>query len=355
MKSLYIMGPEASGKTTVGLGLALSLQKKGFKVGYIKPISSSFHPTKQEDEDALVFKQALNLPYDISVITPLKIGSHYLSSLQKKEKYQRTIMASLDEIKKYDFDLVLIGGSTSLYHLSSHGLDDISLAEELQSPVLFVITVRDDYSVDQGIMFNRYLKLKGIDVIGNIFNNISRPLLDKVKGIHKPLFENQGHRVLGIIPASRELTSPTAGEFLSALGGELLTGEEYLDKRIDEIVVGAMTIEGALKYLRRSPNKAVILGGDRNDLALTALETSTSVLILTGGLYPNVKVVAEAEEKKVPVILVHHDTYKTIEQISNLTQKHRIRASDTKVIELAQRSVENHCDLSCLNCYLERS
>ena len=119
LKSLYIMGPEASGKTTVGLGLH-SLYKKGFKVGYIKPISSSFHPTKQEDEDALVFKQALNLPYDISVITPLKIGSHYLSSLQKKNTSAQLWLLLMK--LKVRFRSCINRRVNIFYHLSSHGL-----------------------------------------------------------------------------------------------------------------------------------------------------------------------------------------------------------------------------------------
>lgn len=55
---------------------------------------------------------------------------------------------------------------------------------------------------------------------------------------------------------------------------------------VEDIVIGTMAIESALGYLRRTANKAVIIGGDRLEAALYALETSTAALILTGGLYP---------------------------------------------------------------------
>lgn len=348
MKTLYIMGTEGSGKTTVGLGMALALKARGLNVGYIKPIGSSSFPTQQEDEDAVLFQETLQLPYDLQAVSPLNIGTHYLSGLEKKEKFQQKIDSAMEEVEKHNFDLLIIGGATTPSLLSSQELDDTCLAKYFKSPTLVVSNVKNDYSFDLGLLLNRYLQLQGVQILGNIFNNVSRPLLDKVKGIHVPIMEKQGHKVIGVVPATQELTSPTAWEFLSVLGGELLAGEDYLNKRVDDIVIGSMTIEGALKYLRRTPNKAVIVGGDRNDLALTALETNTSVLILTGGLYPNVKVIAEAEEKKVPVILVHHDTYSTIEQVHNITRRHRVKPSDEEVISAAQKNIEAHCDLSFL-------
>jgi len=122
----------------------------------------------------------------------------------------------------------------------------------------------------------------------------------------------------------------------------LLTEENVgLNRLVEDVVIGSMTIDGALSYLRRAPNKAVITGGDRSDLAITALETSTSVLILTGGLYPDVSVLSRAIEKKVPVILVHYDTYTTIERLHEVTR--RIRPEDEIGIQIAKKNIADHC------------
>jgi len=67
---------------------------------------------------------------------------------------------------------------------------------------------------------------------------------------------------------------------------------------------------------------------------------------LTGGLYPNVKVLSQAEEKKVPVILVHFDTYHTIEQLH--TVSHRIKPNNEVALDLAQKNIERYCDLTPL-------
>ena len=50
-----------------------------------------------------------------------------------------------------------------------------------------------------------------------------------------------------------------------------------------------MTLESSLRYFRRSVNKAVMLGGGRTDLAIAALDTGASLLVLTGRIYPDVK------------------------------------------------------------------
>jgi len=62
-------------------------------------------------------------------------------------------------------------------------------------------------------------------------------------------------------------------------------------------MVGAMNVDSALAHFRRQPNKAVITGGDRPDIQLAALETSTRCLILTGNLPPNPLIIGRAKSE----------------------------------------------------------
>ncbi|UMZ74324.1 phosphotransacetylase family protein [Natranaerofaba carboxydovora] len=351
MKKLYVMGASGSGKTTVSLGLAMHLCSKGYKVKYFKPIGYSPWPTQKEDEDGLLLKDVLQTSCDLSSIVPVNVGPMYLSGRENKEDYRKAVFEAFDRIKNEDdADVLIVGGSTSPYILASQGLDCISLASEFEASVLLTSVLKDDFSFDQTFFFNKHLEALDIPVLGNIFNNTPLATYEKTKGIHKVKMEEEGYNVLGIIPAMSELTSPTVNECLDVLGGELLVGKDNLDKRVEDIVVGTMTIESGLKYLRRSTNKALIIGGDRSDLALTALETSTSVLILTGGLYPNVKVLSQAEEKNVPVILVHYDTYTTVEKLHDVST--RIKPGNKESMELARDNIKTYCDLDILWDYL---
>ena len=208
------------------------------------------------------------------------------------------------------------------------------------STACYVARLTDDYSFDKTIFYNEHFRLAGVPILGNIFNNVSRTLLDKTRGIYTPILEDAGFPVLGVIPQKAEIAAPTVREYYDTLGGELLVGDENkMMHLVEEVVIGSMTIEGALSYLRRAPNKAVITGGDRSDIAITALETSTSVLILTGGLYPDVSVISKATEKNVPVILVHYDTYTAIERMHEVSR--RIHPSDTKAVQIPKITSTN--------------
>ena len=100
---------------------------------------------------------------------------------------------------------------------------------------------------------------------------------------------------------------------------------ECSDELVEHMLVGAMSVESALSYFRRKPNKAVITGGDRADIQLAALETSTRCLILTGNIYPSPAVINRAEELCVPVLLTRLDTLATIEIIENFFGKSRFQ------------------------------
>ena len=58
---------------------------------------------------------------------------------------------------------------------------------------------------------------------------------------------------------------------------------------------------------------AVVTGGDRTDLQLAALETSTHCLILTGHIPPQPLILSRAEDLEIPILTVNLDTLTTVE------------------------------------------
>jgi uncharacterized protein len=87
---------------------------------------------------------------------------------------------------------------------------------------------------------------------------------------------------------------------------------------VENLSVGAMSAEAALSFFRRKGNKAVITGGDRPDLQIAALETSTSCLILTGNMRPAATVIDRAARLNVPVLLSTDDTLTTVQRLESL-------------------------------------
>lgn len=341
MKSLYLMGTPGSGKTVVALGLAQKFRKEGYKVGYFKPLANNRSLTGNADMDAILMKDVLNLKAPLNSLAPLNVNPSYLSFKSSLEEAMDNIIKAYDEVSD-GYEVMLVDGALSMDIMGSVGLDCVSLAKKLGSNALLVHKIENDFSLDKAIFLSKYLNYAGVPAAGVVFSNVSRPLYSKTEGVYRPIMEQMGFKTLGVFPARPEIASPTVAEYYLALGGEILAGHDRTNLLVEDVVIGAMTIEGALTYLRRTANKAVILGGDRADLALAALETSTSVLILTGGLYPDVKVIARAEEKQVPVIMVHYDTYTTIEKLSQVSRY--IKPADKEGIRVALENIELYCE-----------
>ena len=90
----------------------------------------------------------------------------------------------------------------------------------------------------------------------------------------------------------------------------------------------------------------MITGGDRTDIQLAALETSTRCLILTGNVYPSPAVLNRAEELCVPVLLTKLDTLATVEIVENYFGKSRFQ--QPRKMERFSQLLEEHFDFAAL-------
>jgi uncharacterized protein len=353
MKAIYFSGKAGDGKTATALGIGMKLQEQGLKVSYFKPLGFQ-KGTVKRDDDVQLMREVFKLPFSSEVISPLAVNPHYLTA--RFLKGGQSAAAQVDQALgrcSEGYDVVLIDGSVAPFVGRNQGLDDFSLAERWQAAVIYVLKTDDDFELDRGLLYLELWACRNVPVIGCVFNNIPRRQWDKTRSVYKPLLESKEIPVLGVVPRQTEIASPTVAEFNDALQGEVLAAPDRMNRLVEEVVIGTMTIEGALGYLRRAPNKALITGGDRSDMALTALETSTSVIIFTGGLYPDVGVLSRAEDKGVPVILVHADTYTTVE---NLHQVYRsIHPHNQEAIRMVRENVEQHVDWRQILDYVKGS
>src|SRR3989304_682590 len=128
-------------------------------------------------------------------------------------------------------------------------------------------------------------------------------------------------------------------ELSDVLNGDVLCAHDRLDELVETYMIGAMTADTALRYFQRKPNKAVITGGDRADIQLGALQTSTRCLILTGNLPPTAAVLTRAVEAQVPIVVVREDTMTTVSLVERAFGRHRI-ASPTHIQHLMEMAAQ---------------
>lgn len=343
MKAIYFSGKAGDGKTATALGIGIKLQEEGLKVSYFKPLGFQKGTVRRDDDDVFLMREVFKLPFPGDLISPVTVSRHYLSGrfLGNDQEIFKQLDQAFETCGK-GYDLLIVDGSVSPYVGYNRGLDDISLAERWGAAVIYILKPEDDFEMDQGLLHMELWSCRNTPVIGSILNNISRSQWDKTRGVYTPLIEKNNVKVLGIVPRHVEIAAPTVAEFYKALNGEVLAAPDKMNRLVEEVVIGTMTIESALGFLRRAPNMALITGGDRSDMALTALETSTSVIILTGGLYPDVRVLSRAEEKGVPVILVHEDTFTTVDNLHSVYRS--IHPDNSSAIKIIRENIERYVD-----------
>ena len=317
VKSIYVTGIGVPGKTVLIYGLMKIFKEKGFKVGYFKPVSRGINKTGLNqwiDDDVQAMKEAFELKEETDVISPIVIRQRFLELLERSDKLLKKIKNAYDIVSK-DKDVVFIESYGAPCHLWSINLSTFTLASILESNILFVIKGGGDHQVDEIVHCSEIFRDRGLNVIGAIFNLVEYHLIERVREFISAFLEKYNIYSYGIIPDKYDLMSPTLLDISSVIDAEVLEGYEKLDNLAEEILVGAMGAEAALKWLRRSRRPVIITGGDRTELLLTILELKPSGIILTGNLYPALKVLTKARENKVPILLVPYDTFTTIEKL----------------------------------------
>ncbi len=315
---------ERSGKTMVGLGLALNFEGA---LGYYKPIRENLITVdgKLIEEDAYLMRHVLNLE-DESLLSP------FTYNIFKGLKLE-DVVCGLNRVC-HNKEAILIEGTKDISTGFIHHISSIQLARTLNTEI---VLVTDIYSLDKVAMIKLLLEQLKVKLKGVVLNQSQDP------GFENYMIK-RGINILGSVPFIKELKALHAYEIAEELGGEVLV--EGADLLIENVLIGAMTPESALKYFRRVPGKAVITGGDRADLQLAALSTSTSCLVLTGGLYPANHVIARAQELGVSMILVHLDTLTAAERIERLTA--RIDPGDVRKKGLIKEAVRQNLNMEVI-------
>ncbi|MDJ0601197.1 MAG: phosphotransacetylase family protein [Crocosphaera sp.] len=324
-KYLIVASIEAyTGKSGTILGLAHQFQAQGFSIAYSKPIGTCFKdqdPTAKE-ADVEFIADALGLK-DAQIRSPLiPLKRETVEERLKQEDttdYGQLLKESFADIEA---NIVILEGAGTLWEGSLFGLSVIDMAKTLDASVLLVARYHSPLIVDSLITVKLAL---GEHLAGMVINDIPSEELEATQTLIKPYLESHGVPVFGLLPASRLLRSVSVREIAHQLKAQVLCRGDRLDLMVESLTIGAMNVNSALEYFRQGQNKAVVTGGDRTDLQLAALETSTSCLILTGHMNPQPLIISRAEDLEVPILSVDLDTLSTVEIVDQAFGKVRLQ------------------------------
>ncbi len=306
MSALYVCSTApGAGKTTLAIGLAQRLAAEGLAVGYLKPIGRG-----APDPDASFARQVLRLRLPLDMISPVDLD-------QLPDDAPRRIRAAY-EVAARGRDVVVLDGADA----GHPGLTGPAVAEMLDAKALVVAAHQAEGLADS---IAKTAWPYGNRVLGAVITSVPETALGEVEKTVKPALETAGVPFLGSLPVSRTLLSLTVAELADALGGEILCAKEWADKPVESLMLASIVDTTAQWYFKRQNAKAVIARGDRPDAHISALETETSCLIVTGGKDPQPHVLGLAADLEVPIVKIADDTLAVLDRVTDLLPTVRFR------------------------------
>jgi BioD-like phosphotransacetylase family protein len=340
------------GKTTTSLGLIAALQKHFPRVGYIKPVGQRFVEIEEQkiDEDSVLMDAVYHLDCPLVDMSPIAVEPDFTRKYlqaSNNEALVRRIQKAFDRVS-WEKDFVLCEGSGHAGVGSVFDLSNAQVAKILGAKVIIVSQGGIGKPIDEVCLNQALFEKEGVEIIGVILNKVLGEKVDYVSDFARRGLKRKGLDLLGVLPYERILCNPSVDLIREELHAEMLNTPPTLNALVDEVVVGAMSAQNAMKFF--TPNVLLITPGDREDIVLaacTAIDAQSSEkmagIVLTGGLRPSPSVLKVIQAMPIPMLLVQADSYEVASKVNNLTVK--TRPTDGEKISLIRDIVAKHVNL----------
>jgi len=326
MAGIYIGSTSGdSGKNMVTMGLGLKFQKEGYQVGYYKPVGAMPKEVagKLGDDDANFVQGVLGLEEDPAEVTPVVVTQDFKVKAfsGQCEDLMARISGGYKKLSKGK-DVTLVAGSGSMYSGKYCGVDGVTVVKNLDIPAIVIDRFQKELNYDYLVILKEAL---GEHLMGVVLNDITPNFLDEVESLIVPFLNRSGVKVLGVIPKDPLMGAIKVADLAEKLGGKVISAQHKAERIVESFLIGTMQVENFLTHFRKNKNAAVIVGGDRSDVQLVALEGDSPCLVLTGNLYPNDIILTRSEVLEIPIIVVRDDTFSVAKKMETILQRHKLR------------------------------
>ena len=341
-----------SGTRIVALGLMAMLKREVADVAYFKPIITK---PVEEERDIDFFKHYFKLRQPVESAWGLHIDEvqKLIAEDRLHEVYERILERyhTLEEA----YDVILCEGIEDDFDFEQV-LDfdiDLEIAASLAIPLIAIVNARQTENLD---MLAQHLKLlertfskHHLQLLSFVVNRLDPSLLEashKRVRTEAPLF---------VLPEVAELNQPTIAEIMEQTGATLISKDEkMLDRSVAQSIVGAMTLEHYLHYLKEGD--LIIVPGDRSDILvgtywanLSRKNPSIAGMLLTGGLVPAesiMQLLSGVDFPALPMIGLPEDTQTAALKVQSVQPE--ITLKSERKISLAEGLFSEHIDLEII-------
>ncbi len=328
----------------------------------MKPVGQQHLTVKKNllvDKDVVLFKETFKLPFSYQKMSPVIFSSgftrDFLDEKIDSKKLEEKILKSFKSISKKS-DYTVVEGTGHLAVGSIAHLNNVRIASMLGLEIVLIATggigsTFDELALCKSLCDSMNVKLKGV-----ILNRVLPNKKDLIVGYMKKALARWDCPLIGCIPYSRFLSTPTMKDFEVLFKAPLLTGENYHFCHFETIRLVATSLETFKEVC--FPGQLLVTPATRDDIILAvaemqrhhppknASEPSDYGLILTGRHPPSPKIIKELQKADLPALYAPVSTYDAMTMIASFTAK--IRIEDNSKVQKAIEIVEKHLDFSYL-------
>ena len=332
MSVLYIAGTEqGAGATALAAATARHLAEQGLAVSLVKPLRLVDEDAASGPDPDVEFYATAIPGIDSPQGGPLEATAAQIAQDPGLVRRAAETVGALTS-----------DGRTVIVEGPSLGGDTADASAELAGALNARVIVAGRYQPSMmGQEVRRACERFGESLAGVVLNRVYRHRTHDVSARLGPAIEAEGVRVLGAIPEDRRMLAPSVRDLAEHLDGEFLLFPERGDALVEYVMTGGWFLDQGVHVFSRRDNKAVVVRGDRPDLQMAALETSTVCLVLTGGMNPIQYVTYHAEQEETPLVMVPHSTLETLQRLHTVEQRVSVRHAD-KVARYAAL-MARHC------------
>ncbi len=342
------------GKTTVSLGIIATMKDRGSNIGFIKPVGQRYMLENgyKVDEDSVLMQRIFKFDTPIQDMSPVAVEKGYterfLDGKLDQDPVERIKSAFTSVVNGKD--AVIVEGTGHAGVGSVFDLSNATVAKLLDSKVILVSQGGIGNPIDEIALNKSLFDKKGVKLAGVIVNKVMPEKYDKIARYVRLGLHRLDIPVLGVIPYVEILDIPTMRDFKEELDMHVLCGEEYLDRQMKKIIVGAMDVKETTQDLE--DDCMVITPGNRADLISLLIKVHSgrfkvhkriAGLILSGRVAPNWRVYNALKNTTIPTLVSRFDTYYVAARVHDLTVK--IKSRDKNKVKLAIDMIEKNVDI----------
>lgn len=336
------------GKTTTSLGLLAEIQKRFQRVGYIKPVGQRFVEVEENkiDEDTVLMDSVYQLECPLIDMSPIAVEPDFTRKyLQEANRdfLVNKIRGAFDRVAA-GRDFVLVEGSGHAGVGSVFDLSNAQVAKELNAKVVLVTRGGIGKPIDEVALNAALFEKFGVEVIGVIINKVVPGKLDYIAEFASKGLRRQGLELLGVLPHRSTLSRPSMHSLRDELKADVLNGDRPLNGLVEDVVLGAMGANNAVKHFREG--MLLITPFDREDIIYAAAaqqdceEHHLAGMVLTGGSEPSESVKRVIGRLPFPVLLAPCNSYQAASIVHDTIVK--TRPDDQEKIDLIRELIARH-------------